>query len=336
MELSVVIPVYRSANTLFALLERLLKVLTSSGLTFEIVLVDDGSPDGSWQVLTELQATHADRLVVIQLMRNYGQHNALMCGLRHARGEYVVTMDDDLQHPPEEIPKLLRAIRAGDFDLVYGAYDTRKQGGWRDFGSAIAVRFYRMVLRSPVGLTSFRIMRRELVQSVLSYDLNFTFIDGLLAWNTQRIGEVKVEHKPRLQGQSGYNLRKLMVLGLNLFTNFSLVPLQLASLCGFLAAAAGLGLAGVFLVMYFLARITVPGFASIIITILVLGGIQLLALGIIGEYLGRLHLNVNRKPQYVERQLRGQAPEQKLLACTDDEEHHEGQAGVAGQGQGKP
>ncbi len=307
IDLSVVIPVYRSATVLPALVRRLMPVLEATGLRYEVVFVEDGSPDDSWRVLSQLQAEHADRIAAIQLMRNFGQHNALMCGFRHARGDLIVTMDDDLQNPPEEIPKLLAAIRAGGFDLVYGAYGDKKHSGWRNVGSSVVNAFYRLTFRNDVTITSFRIIRRPLLDCIFSYDLNFTFIDGLLAWNTQRIGSVPVEHQPRGAGRSGYNVVKLMSLALNLFTNFSLMPLQLISFLGLAAAFGGLLAAAVYLVLFLLHRITVPGYASTIIATLVLGGVQLLALGIMGEYLGRLHINVNRKPQYVVREVRGSA-----------------------------
>jgi undecaprenyl-phosphate 4-deoxy-4-formamido-L-arabinose transferase len=301
MDLSVVIPVYRSAPTLEQLLLRLRAVLDGTGLDYEIVFVEDGSPDDSWRVLEALRLRQPERLAAIQLMRNYGQHNALMCGFRHARGDLVVTMDDDLQNPPEEIPKLIEAMKRGDYDLVYGAYGGKRHSAWRNLSSGVVNLFYRRVFRSPVTVTAFRIIRRPLLESIFAYDLNFTFVDGLLAWNTQRVGQVEVEHRPRAAGRSGYSLAKLILLALNLFTNFSLLPLQMVSLVGLLTALSGLFVAGVYLVLYLLREITVPGYASTIIAILVLGGVQLLSLGIMGEYLGRLHLNVNRKPQYVER-----------------------------------
>jgi len=275
--------------------------------SYEIVFVDDASPDDSWEVLRELQATHADHVVAIQLMRNFGQHNALMCGFRHARGHFVITMDDDLQNPPEEIPKLLHAIRAGGFDVVYGQYTEKMHGRWRNVGSLLVNAFYRIVFRCAVRVTSYRIIRRDVLASILPYDLNFTFVDGLLAWNTQRIGSVPVKHLPRLKGRSHYSLGKLVTLALNLFTNFSLLPLQIVSAIGFLIAVAGFVLGLFYLVLFFAQRIEVPGYASTIVAIFVLGGAQLLGLGIIGEYLGRLHLNVNRKPQYAVRQIEQRA-----------------------------
>jgi undecaprenyl-phosphate 4-deoxy-4-formamido-L-arabinose transferase len=236
-------------------------------------------------------------------MRNFGQHNALMCGFRHARGRFVLTMDDDLQNPPEEIGKLLETIRQGGHDVVYGRYADKRHRHWRNLGSRLVNAFYRLVFRSAVTITSFRIIRWEVLSSILSYNLNFTFVDGLLAWNTQRIGEVVVDHEPRQEGRSGYSLWKLLTLALNLFTNFSLVPLQMVSLLGLGTAACGALVGLYYLIAFLLGRIEVPGYASTIVAILMLGGCQLLALGIIGEYLGRLHLNVNRKPQYTERQV---------------------------------
>jgi undecaprenyl-phosphate 4-deoxy-4-formamido-L-arabinose transferase len=236
-------------------------------------------------------------------MRNYGQHNALMCGFRHARGAYVITMDDDLQNPPEEIPRLYDAIHANGLDLVYGAYDIKKHGKLRNLGSSLINWFYRQVFRTPVTVTSFRIIRRKLLESIFSYSLNFTFVDGLLAWNTQRVGQVLVDHQPRRAGRSGYSVGKLVVLGLNLFTNFSLLPLQMISVLGLLMAAAGFLAGFYYLCQVCLSQIAVPGYASTIIAIMVFGGVQMMALGIMGEYVGRLHLNVNRKPQYFVRHI---------------------------------
>jgi len=304
-ELSVVIPVYRSRDTINPLVERLLAVVRQVPVSAEIILVNDGSPDDTWSVVRQVQQVHPDDVIAINLMRNFGQHNALMCGFRHARGEYIVTMDDDLQNPPEEIPKLLQSIRQTGLDLVYGQYAGKQHASWRNLGSLVVNSFYRLVFHTTRTVTSFRIIRRPLVQSILPYDLNFTYIDGLLAWNTQQVGEVLVDHRPRATGRSGYSLGKLLNLSLNLFTNFSLLPLQLVSAVGFLVACCGILAAGFYLLRYLMADITVPGFASLIIAILVMGGLQLLSLGMIGEYLGRLHLNVNRKPQYTVREILG-------------------------------
>ena len=302
-DLSIVVPVYNSAGTLASLLERLTQTIGTLTQSYEIILVDDGSRDDSWAVIQALRVKYVDHLVAVQLMRNYGQHNTLMCGLGVARGKYVVTMDDDLQNPPEEIPKLLGHIKLHGLDLVYGCPNARNHAAWRNLGSTIVWHFYRTVFRNPVTPTPFRIMRHQLAQSVMFYDLNFTYLDGLLAWCTSRIASVEVEHHARAQGRSGYSLGKLLGLALNLYTNFSLIPLQVVSGLGFVTAASGFLVGFYYLFQFFASSIAVPGFASTIIAILILGGAQLLALGVIGEYLGRLHLNVNRKPQYVIRHL---------------------------------
>jgi glycosyltransferase involved in cell wall biosynthesis len=304
LELSVVIPVYRSATTVELLLRRVAGVLAPITSRYEIILVEDCSPDDTWQAIERARLAYDEHVVAVQLMRNYGQHNALMCGLRMARGSIVVTMDDDLQNPPEEIPKLLARLDEGGYDLVYGTTGQREHASWRNLGATLVWSFYRRVFGGTVHPTPFRVMRRELAQAVQFYDLNFTYLDGLLAWCTTRIGEVAVEHHPRAVGSSNYSLSKLLVLALNLYTNFSLLPLQMVSLVGLVAALSGFGLGAYYALLHFTSSIAVPGFASTIVAVLVLGGLQLLALGVIGEYLGRLHLNVNRKPQFVVRGVR--------------------------------
>ena len=301
VSLSVVIPVYNSAATLKLLHARLTSALAGLGRSYEIILVDDGSRDASWDGLEALRELDPEHVATVQLMRNYGQHNALMCGIEAAQGALIVTMDDDLQNPPEEIPKLLECIEAGNFDLVYGQANDRQHAGWRNLGSAIVWQFYRTVFKNPVTPTPFRVMRYQLAKSVMFYDLNFTYLDGLLAWCTNRIGAVEVEHAKRAEGKSNYSFAKLLVLALNLYTNFSLMPLQVVSAVGMLTACVGFSAGAYYLYQYFAMNILVPGFASTIIAILILGGLQMLALGVLGEYLGRLHLNVNHKPQYVVR-----------------------------------
>lgn len=309
--ISVVIPVYRSTESLAELVERLTDVFAKLGRRFEIVFVDDGSPAETWEILQQLHDQNRDLITAVQLMRNYGQHNALMCGFRHVRGDVVITMDDDLQNPPEEISKLLNALHAGNYDLVYGVAERKQHTSGRNFGSWVANTFYRRIFRTEVTVSAFRGIRRELVEAILAYNLNFTYLDGLLAWNTQRLGEVSVEHHSRQSGRSGYSVGRLVLLALNLFTNFSLLPLQVASGVGIVFALAGLATGAYYLVQAMLNNIAVPGYASIIIAVVTLGGLQLMALGIIGEYIGRMHMNVNRKPQYTIRQrLQGDACDQ--------------------------
>jgi undecaprenyl-phosphate 4-deoxy-4-formamido-L-arabinose transferase len=217
---------------------------------------------------------------------------------------------------------MLAHIQRSGMDLVYGCPNDRKHAGWRNFGSAIVWQFYRTVFRNPVTPTPFRVMRHQLAKSVMFYDLNFTYLDGLLAWCTSRIGAIEVEHHARAEGRSNYSISKLVVLALNLYTNFSLLPLQIVSGIGLLTACSGFLLGAYYLFQYLVSNILVPGFASTIIAILILGGAQLLALGVIGEYLGRLHLNVNRKPQFVVRHRKaGVVPDAMATPATAEMLH---------------
>jgi undecaprenyl-phosphate 4-deoxy-4-formamido-L-arabinose transferase len=303
-EISVVIPVYRSEATLRPLVDRLRAVLDAMRVSWEIVFVDDNSPDQAWSVLTNLQRADPAHLTLVRLMRNFGQHNALMSGFHQARGRWIVTLDDDLQNPPEEIPRLHEAIRTGNLDVVYGEIAAAKQhAAIRNLGSWLVTSFAKLAFQTGVRVTSYRIIRREVIDSILRYDLNFTYIDGLLFWCTQRIDSIPVTHARRTIGPSGYSWRKLFTLALNLFTNFSLFPLQVVSLLGFTFSAIGLSLGTYYLILYFLGRITQAGYASIIVAIFLMSGVQLLSLGIMGEYLGRMHLNFNRKPQFVVREV---------------------------------
>ena len=302
-ELSVVIPVYRSAETLELLFERLLPVLDGSGRSYEVVLVEDASPDQSWKSIEALHQRFSDRVVAIQLMRNSGQHNALMCGFRHSSGDLIITMDDDLQNPPEEIPRLLQEIESRDCDLIYGNYAEKQHESYRNLGSLVVNRFYRFVFRTQATVTSFRIIRRQLIDAILDYHRPYVFVDGLMAWNTQRIGTVLVEHHSRQQGTSTYSFSKLLGLATSLFTGFSLLPLQVASGIGVVTILAGLVLVIAEFGMLLAGWEIVVSPVALIVCTMILGGIQLLSLGVIGEYLGRLHLNVNGKPQYRERKV---------------------------------
>lgn len=304
MDLSIVIPVYRSAETLSTLLQELEKVLGGLALEWEVIFVDDASPDNSWDVVCALQTRFPDRIRAIQLSRNFGQHNALMCGFRHAAGKYIVTMDDDLQNPPDEIPNLLRTLEETGADLVYGVYDYKQHNWARNLATGIAGTFYRTIFRLPFAFTSFRIVRRELVQQTLSHHVSFVFIDGLFAWRTNRIERTTVQHRQRMRGRSGYSVGKLARLAVNLFTNFSLLPLQIASWAGCAATLTGLVLALYCALRLLFGGDAVPGHVFTIVAVLIVGGMQLVCLGILGEYAGRVHLNINGKPQYAIRTVR--------------------------------
>jgi glycosyltransferase involved in cell wall biosynthesis len=299
--LSVVVPVYRSESILPELVQRLENVLPKITSDFELILVNDSSPDGSWEVICRLLQQYS-WIRAINLMRNYGQHNALLCGIRAARYGVIVTMDDDLQHPPEEIPKLLAVLDQG-YDVVYGKPAQEQHGLLRDLASLTT----KLALQSMMGaeiarqVSAFRIFRAEVASAFRHYDGAFVSIDVLLTWGTNRFSATPVRHDTRAQGASGYTFRKLFTHAMNMMTGFSTKPLQLASLVGFAFTMFGFGVLSYVLVRYFLQGAPVPGFPFLASIISLFSGAQLFALGIMGEYLARMHFRSMQKPPYAVR-----------------------------------
>lgn len=302
IEISIVVPVYNSSQTLDELTARIIKVLEKLvPENFELIFVNDGSTDSSWQVLTELTYQNS-KLTTVNLTKNFGQHNALMCGLSKAIGKYIVTIDDDLQTPPEEIPKLYDEIKKGN-DVVYGIHTRKGWGNVRNLGSNIVQYVFRKTFKTKIKITSFRIIRRDILELVLSYNKSFTYIDGLLSWYSSKIGNVHVEHIERKTGKSGYTFGKLLVLALNMLTNFTIAPLQFASILGLIFSLLGLFIGLLILIIKLVKGIEVSGYASIIISVTMLSGVQLLTVGILGEYIGRIHINISKRPQYAVREI---------------------------------
>ncbi len=295
---SVVIPVYNSEPILPELLRRLEPVIAACAERFEVLLVDDDSRDESWRVIRELSEKLA-WVRGIRLMRNYGQHNALLAGLRHARHDVVVTLDDDLQHPPEEIPRLLEELARGA-DVVYGTPEQERHGLWRDLASRIT----KLALSSAMGadtarkVSAFRAFRLRLRDAFADVQGPFVSIDVLLTWATHRFAAVPVRHDPRSIGGSNYTLRRLVVHALNMTTGFSTLPLQLASLVGFVFTIFGTGVLVYVVGRYVLQGTSVPGFPFLASVIAIFSGAQLFALGIIGEYLARMHFRAMGRPPY--------------------------------------
>jgi undecaprenyl-phosphate 4-deoxy-4-formamido-L-arabinose transferase len=306
--LSIVVPVYNGASTVGRLVEALGALDVPGGL--EIVLVNDGSPDDSAAVCRRLLETAPVPMTYVEHARNYGEHNAVMTGLRHARGAYVITMDDDLQNPPEEVVRLFTFARDGGYDVVYTRYAEKKHAGWRNLGSRFANRVADVLIDKPRGLylSSFRCMSRIVVEGVTRYEGPFPYVDGLIMQVTQRIASLEVMHLPRAEGQSNYTLRRLVRLWLNLAVNFSLLPLRLAVFAGI--AMAGLGALGALYVIWQAATGEQPqGWASTMVVILLVSGVQFVILGILGEYLGRTFMTGNRRPQgFVRSIAHGRAP----------------------------
>jgi undecaprenyl-phosphate 4-deoxy-4-formamido-L-arabinose transferase len=298
-----VIPVYNSAELLPELAARLEPVLAASGGEFEAIFVNDASGDASWDVLRELQRRYS-WVRIIDLMRNSGQHNALLCGIRAARSALIVTLDDDLQNPPEEIPRLLDALKDG-IDVVYGAPLEETHGFWRDIASQIT----KIALQDALGARTarmvgpFRVFRTDVRRAFESYDGTFVNIDVLLTWGTTRFEAIRVRHDRRKSGVSHYTFSKLLTHSLNMLTGFTTAPLQMASVLGFGVSLFGLVLFVFILGRYLLQGATVPGFAFIASVILVFSGAQLVTLGIIGEYLARMHSRLLDRPPYVVREV---------------------------------
>lgn len=301
--ISVVVPVYRSEAILPELVQRIAQVLPGLAGDYELVLVNDCSPDGSWQIISRLQKQHA-WICGINLMRNYGQHNALLCGIRSARCEVIVTMDDDLQHPPEEIPKMLAQLSQG-YDVVYGTPETEQHGLGRDLASLATKMALRNVMGAQIArqVSAFRVFRRHVTQSFRQYEGSFVSIDVLLTWGTNRFGATRVRHELRYQGSSGYTFRKLVTHAMNMMTGFSTVPLQFASIIGFFFTLFGIGILAYVVGRYFISGDIVPGFPFLASIIAIFSGAQLFALGIIGEYLARMHFRMMDRPSYVVRDV---------------------------------
>jgi glycosyltransferase involved in cell wall biosynthesis len=295
---SVIVPVYNSEGSLPLLVERLSQTLEPGRELGELILVNDESRDGSWGVIQELAARHS-WIRGFNLMRNYGQHNALLCGIRLARFPIVVTLDDDLQTPPEEIPKMLAKLAEGH-DAVYGTPYRQTHGLFRDLASW----FTKLALQSAMGaatarnVSAFRVFRTYLREAFANYSGPHVSIDVLLTWGTRKFDAISVRNDERTMGASNYTLGKLIRHAMNMMTGFSTLPLQLASFTGFAFTFFGLAVLAYVLGRYFIQGGSVPGFPFLASAIAIFSGAQLFALGIIGEYLARMHFRMMDRPSY--------------------------------------
>jgi glycosyltransferase involved in cell wall biosynthesis len=305
LAVSVVVPVYNAAADLPELVARLRAALAGRAPEAEILLVNDGSRDASWQVIAALAAgPERPRVKGIDLRRNYGQHNALLCGIRAAAGSVVVTLDDDLQHPPEEIPRLLDALSGGEVDVVYGTPLAAQHGLLRNLAS----RATKLVLQGAMGaeiagrVSAFRAFRAELRGAFAQYGNPYVSIDVLLSWATNRFAAIGVRHEPRRRGRSNYTLGTLARHALNMITGFSVGPLRLASVIGFVSTLFGLLVLAWVVGRYLVEGGSVPGFPFLASVIAIFSGAQLFTLGILGEYLARMHVRLMSRPIYSVRQ----------------------------------
>lgn len=299
VKISVVIPVYNSQASLSELVRRLGEVLKDFEESYEIILVNDGSQDSSWEKVVELSKVHKE-LKGINLRKNFGQDNAIMAGLNYSSGRSVIIMDDDLQHDPADIPALSQKLKEG-YDVCYAKFKVKRQSWFKNLGSWFNGKAANIILNKPKGiyLSPYKAIRREVVDEIIIYDGPFPYVDGLLFRVTRNITEIPVKHHPRLMGRGTYNLWRAINVWLKLATNFSVVPLRVAALLGFTSSCIGFVLAIIFIVQKLTGVFAPPGWAALIVTVLFLGGVQLISIGVIGEYVGRLFLHHSKGPQFI-------------------------------------
>ena len=302
-KVSFVIPCYRSEHTVAAVAAEIEKTMAAlPRYTWELVLVNDCSPDGTFRVIRELAEKDA-HITAVDLAKNFGQHAALMCGMRKSKGDYVVCLDDDGQTPADEVGKLLEKLEEG-YDVVYAAYADKQESGLRRFGSDVNRRMTEIMLGKPreLELNSYFAARRFLVDEMLRYEHCYPYVMGLVLRSTKRICNVPVTHRAREEGRSGYTLSKLLGLWMNGFTSFSVKPLRIATYSGAFIAFIGFLYALIVLIRRFTVNLAPMGWTTTTILILIIGGLNLLLLGLVGEYVGRVFMCVNATPQYVERE----------------------------------
>ncbi len=301
LDISIVVPVYRSEACLEELIQAISKALSTQGYSYEVVLINDFSPDRSWAVIESLCRSHPN-VVGVDLRRNFGQDNAIMTGLRLARGQYIIIMDDDLQHHPKEIPTLIEKAKEG-YDVVYADFRKKRQRLWKNFGSWVNGRIAEWVLYKPktIYLSPYKVIHREIVDLICDYSGPHPYVDGLILQITSRVTQVEVQHQSRHAGPGNYSFWRSVGVTARLAFSFSVKPLRLVTWFGLVLAILGL-LSAVTVALY---RILFPddfppasvGWASLMVTFLFITGVQMFFFGILGEYSGRTYLNVNNKPQ---------------------------------------
>lgn len=303
MKISIVIPIYNGSKNITKLIDELVKILRPNCL--EIILVNDGSEDDSHDACISVFDKYKEIVKYICLSRNFGEHNAVLAGLNYSTGEYAVIIDDDFQNPPEEIQKLIDVSVSGKFDVVYSYYEKKYHSWSRNLGSEFNNMVATCLLNKPkdLYLSSFKCLSRFLIDEIIKYKGPYSYIDGLILRTTRNIGKVLVRHDKRKDGKTGYTMRKLVGLWLNMFVNFSVYPLRLSMFLGFMFSLIG-GFLAVTIITEKLLRPQIPvGITLIIVSILVFSGVQLIMLGIMGEYIGKQFLTSNQTPQYVVRKL---------------------------------
>lgn len=306
-KISYVIPCYKSEQTITGVIDEIRKTMeTLSRYTYEIILVNDCSPDNTFQVIETL-ANQNDNICAINLAKNFGQHAALMAGFHYVKGDILVCLDDDGQTPADEVGKLLQEIENGQ-DVVYAKYEHKKHSPFRNFGSAVNEKMAQFLLGKPKELyvSSYFATRRFVVDEMLKYDKSYPYVIGLVLRTTKKIANVTVKHREREIGSSGYTIGKLLALWMNGFTAFSVKPLRIATWIGISCAALGF-IYGIYTIIKKFINPNVPlGFSSLMSALMFIGGMILFMLGLLGEYIGRVYISMNNAPQYVIRDIVGE------------------------------
>jgi glycosyltransferase involved in cell wall biosynthesis len=298
LDYSIVVPVYNSCESLELLYQRIGQTMKKLEKTFEIIFVDDDSADTSWNTLESIQKSDPEKVIAIRLARNFGQHNATICGIAQASGTFIITIDDDLQNPPEEIAKLLETMKNTDADLVYGIYGKKHHSMARNLGSGALKGWSRRIFKTKGNGSSFRLMKSSLGKNLLHHQINFIYIDELFNWYTNHIAFVLTDHQKRPFQQSTYTSRSLFSMLSNLIIYYTAMPLKMMVYGGFFSALLSFIIGLLFIYRKLMHGIPILGFTALIVTILFSTSIILLSLGVIGEYLSRIYMVQNRKPPF--------------------------------------
>lgn len=314
IKLSIVIPAFNSQGTIGQVISRVEETINNLGdsYTHEIIVVNDSSRDNTLDVCKGL-ALSDKRVKVISFSKNFGQHSAIMAGFRASTGDYTICLDDDLQTPPEEIGSLVYKLESGKYDVVYAYYNDKKHSGFRNLGSRINDLMAEYLINKPKNLkvSSYFIARKFVIDEIIKYDKPYPYILGLILRITDNIGGIPVEHSERKIGKSNYTLKKLIKLWLNGFTNFSVRPLRVSSITGFILAI----ISAVYSLAIMVRKLVNPeiqlGWTSIMVTVIFIGAVQLMSIGLLGEYVGRIYLSINKTPQYTIKEVYGEETEKE-------------------------
>lgn len=295
---SVIVPVFNSEEILQELVERLFTVFKDLGKSYEVIFIDDGSQDDSWRVLKEIKKNFPEVVTVIRLARNSGQHNATFCGMARAKGNFIITIDDDLQIPPEEIAKLIHQYSESSPDIVYGTYPDKKHNALRNISSTSFRQSSRIFHGGPGKGSSFRLITRELTDHIIAHYQSFVFLDELINWYTADIAYVEIRHDPRRNKKSGYTPRKLVRFLSNIILYYSNIPLKMMVYTGLIVSGFSFLIGSLYIIKKIFFNVSVPGYTSTIVVIAFSTGIIVFSLGVIGEYLSRIYFSQSKKPPY--------------------------------------